>query len=95
MNFGNNNMNGMPTPMGAPAPMGAPQPMGAPTPMGAPQPMGAPAPMGAPQPMGAPIPMGRGPATPAPMPEAVKLFAAAQDIPRRDTKSIVMPTDII
>ena len=61
MNFGNNNMNGMPTPMGAPAPMGVPQPMGAPTPMG------APAPMGAPQPMGGGISLGRGPVTPPPM----------------------------
>ena len=36
MNFGNNNMNGAPTPMGVPTPMGAaPTPMGgAPTPMG-------------------------------------------------------------
>ena len=68
MNFGNNNMNGMPTPMGAPAPMGAPQPMGAPTPMGAPAPMGGqPAPMGAPQPMGGGISLGRGPVTPPPM----------------------------
>ena len=53
MNFGNNNMNGMPTPMGGPTPMGVPTPMGAPMPMGSPMP--------------APIPMGRGPATPTPM----------------------------
>ena len=60
MNFGNNNMNGAPTPMGVPTPMGAaPTPMGVPTPMGA-----APTPMG-----GAPTPMG-GVVTPPPMASA-------------------------